>query len=43
MVGNAVGRGDLELLADLGDRRGKALFSNGLEQEIVDRFLAGRQ
>src|SRR5687768_10454544 len=39
MVGNAVGRSDLELFADLGDRRGEALFPNGLEQEIVDRFL----
>ncbi len=39
MIGNAVGRGDLELPADLVDRRRKAFLANGLEQKIVDRFL----
>src|SRR4030095_6057435 len=43
VIGNAVGRGDLKLPADLRDRRGKTLFPNGLEQEIVDRFLPGSQ
>jgi hypothetical protein len=43
MIGNPVGRGDLELPADLRDRRGKALFPNGLEQKIVDCFLPDSQ
>jgi hypothetical protein len=39
MIGDAVGRSDFELLADLGDRRREAFFSNRLEKEIVDRLL----
>jgi len=39
MIGNAVGRGYFELLADLVDLRRKAFLPNGLEQKIVDRFL----
>ena len=39
MIGDAVGRGYFELLADLVDRRRKAFLPNGLEQKIVDRFL----
>ncbi len=43
MIGDAVGRGDFELSADLLNRRREALFPNGLEQEIVDRLLPGSQ
>ena len=39
MIVNPVGRGDLELFADLMDRRDEAPLANALEQEIVDRFL----
>jgi hypothetical protein len=43
MIGDPIGRSDLELPADLMDRRREALLANGLEQEIVDRFLPGSQ
>ena len=43
MIGDAVGRSDFELLADLGDRRREAAFANGFQQKVLNRFLSVRQ
>lgn len=43
MIGDTVNRGDLKLLADLGDRWRETLLANRLKEEFVDRLLPAGQ